>query len=146
MKEIAWIWSHHLHVKCKFKLLAGKFTLGNNAKHCRVMSTNFLFSKVCWQRPAMFFLYTSSKFSCPEFEFFQTTFWNIFYFKISKKLYKIIWILIFQNLGLAHHFVLHLAQVHRYNNLWLLASNHHNRTTNLLIHQENSYSNGLPLI
>ena len=27
------------------------------------MSTNFLFSKVCWQHPAMFCLYTSSKLS-----------------------------------------------------------------------------------
>ena len=33
------------------------------------MSTNFLFSKVCWQRPAMFCLYTSSKLSRPWFEF-----------------------------------------------------------------------------
>ena len=41
----------------KIQLLAGKFTWGNEAKHCWVMSTNFLFSKVCWQRPAMFCLY-----------------------------------------------------------------------------------------
>ena len=27
----------------KFKLWAEKFTLGNKAKHCSVMSTNFLF-------------------------------------------------------------------------------------------------------
>ena len=27
----------------------GKFTWGNKAKYCWVMSTNFLFSKVCWQ-------------------------------------------------------------------------------------------------
>ena len=33
------------------------------------MSTNFLFSKVCWQRPAMFCLYTLSNLSCPWFEF-----------------------------------------------------------------------------
>ena len=33
------------------------------------MSTTFLFSKVCWQCPAMFCLYTSSKLSCPLFEF-----------------------------------------------------------------------------
>ena len=62
-KKIAWIWSHHL--QWKFKLLAGEFTWGNKAKHCWVMSTNFLFSKLCWQRPAMFCLYTSSKLSRP---------------------------------------------------------------------------------
>ena len=61
--KIAWIWSHHLHLQWKFILLAGKFTWGNKAKHCWVMSTNFLFSKVCWQCPAMFCLYTSSKLS-----------------------------------------------------------------------------------
>ena len=41
--------------------MLGKFTWGNKAKHCWVMSTNFLFSKVSWQCPAMFCLYTSSK-------------------------------------------------------------------------------------
>ena len=64
-KQIAWTQFHHLHLQWKFKLLAGKFSWGNKAKHCWVMSTNFLFSKVCWQRPAMFFLYTSSKLYCP---------------------------------------------------------------------------------
>ena len=33
------------------------------------MSINLLFSKNCWQRPAMFCLYTSSKVSRPWFEF-----------------------------------------------------------------------------
>ena len=32
------------------------------------MSTNFLFSKVCWHCPAMFCLYTSSKLFQPSFE------------------------------------------------------------------------------
>ena len=54
---------YHLQGKCR--LLAGKFTWGYKAKHCRVISTNFLFSKVCWRRPAMFCLYTSSKLSHP---------------------------------------------------------------------------------
>ena len=49
----------------KFKLWAGKFTWGNKAKHCWVISSNFLFSKICWQRPAMFCLYTSSQLSRP---------------------------------------------------------------------------------
>ena len=44
-------------------------TILNTAKHCWVMSTNFLFSKVYWQRPAMFCLSTSSKLSLPLFEF-----------------------------------------------------------------------------
>ena len=52
--------------------MVGKFTWGNKAKHCWVMTTNFLFSKVCWQRPAMVCLYTSSKLSCPWFEFSLT--------------------------------------------------------------------------
>ena len=39
------------------------------AKHCWTLSTNILFSKVCWQHPAMFCLYTSSKLSRPSFEF-----------------------------------------------------------------------------
>ena len=56
-EKIAWIWSHHLHLQWKFKLLAGKFTWCNQAKHCWIISTNFLFSKVCWQHPAMFWLY-----------------------------------------------------------------------------------------
>jgi len=41
--------SHYLHFQWKFKLLAGKFTWGNKAKHCWVISTNFLLSRVCWQ-------------------------------------------------------------------------------------------------
>ena len=57
-KKIAWIRSHHLHLQWKFISLAGKFIWGNKAKHGWVMSTNFLFSKFCWQCPAMFCLYT----------------------------------------------------------------------------------------
>ena len=64
-KKTAWIWSHHLHLQWKFKLLVGLVSGGNKAKHCWVMSTNFLFSNVCWQCPAMFCLYTSSKLSRP---------------------------------------------------------------------------------
>ena len=63
---IAWIQSHHLHLQWKFKFLAGKFTWHNKAKHCWVMSTNFLLSRVCWQCPAMF-----CKLSHPWFEFSQ---------------------------------------------------------------------------
>ena len=68
-KKITWIRSHHLQLQWKFKLLAGKFTWENKAKHCWMMSTNFLFSKVCWLCPAMFCLYNSSKLSRPWFEF-----------------------------------------------------------------------------
>ena len=56
LKKIAWIQS--LHLQWKFKLSVGKFTWGNKAKHCWVMSTNFLFSK-------MFCLSTTCKLSCP---------------------------------------------------------------------------------
>ena len=59
-KKIAWIQSHDLHLQWEFKFLVGKFTWGK-AKHCWVMSTNLLFTKVCWQFPAMFCLYSSSK-------------------------------------------------------------------------------------
>ena len=45
----------YLHLQLKFKLLAGKFTLGNTTNHCWVMFTNFFFSKVT--------LCTSSKLS-----------------------------------------------------------------------------------
>ena len=38
----------------KFKLLAGKFTWGNKAKYYWFILTNSLFSKICWQCPAMF--------------------------------------------------------------------------------------------
>ena len=52
---------YYLHLQWKFKLWVGKFTWGNKARHCWVMTTNFLFSKVFWQCPAMFCLYTSRK-------------------------------------------------------------------------------------
>ena len=65
-KKIVWIQSHHLHLQ--WKLLAGMFTWDVKAKHWWVMSTNFLFYKVCCQHPAMFCLYTSSKLLCPLFE------------------------------------------------------------------------------
>ena len=53
------------HLQGKFQLLTEKLTWGNKAKHCWVMSTNLLFSKVCWKCPAMFCLYTSNKISRP---------------------------------------------------------------------------------
>ena len=43
-----------------------KFAWDVKAKHCWA---DFSLSKVCWQHPAMFCLYTSSKLSCPKFEF-----------------------------------------------------------------------------
>ena len=59
--------SHHL--QWKFKLLAGKFTWGDKAKHCWVMSKNTWKQINCWQNPAMFCLYTLSNLSCTLFEF-----------------------------------------------------------------------------
>ena len=61
ISKVKKIQSHHF--QWKFKLFAGKFTWVVKAKHCWVMSTNFLFSKVCWHRPAKFCFYTSSKLS-----------------------------------------------------------------------------------
>ena len=69
LKKIAWIKSHHLHLQWKFKLLEGKFTWRIEAKHCRVMSTNFLFLKISRQCPVIFCFYTSSKLSHSWFEF-----------------------------------------------------------------------------
>ena len=46
----------------KIQIIGNNFTWGNKAKHCWVMSTIFLFPKVCWQHSAMFCLYTSSIF------------------------------------------------------------------------------------
>ena len=65
-KKIAWIWSHHLHLQYRFKLMAGKLTWGNKAKHCWVISTNLLFLIVCLHRPAMFCLYSSSLCTFPH--------------------------------------------------------------------------------
>ena len=46
-----------------------KSTWGNKGKHCWGMSTNFLFSKVCWQHSAMSCLYSTCKLCRPYFEF-----------------------------------------------------------------------------
>ena len=69
--------------------MAGKFTWGNRAKHCWVMSTNFLFSKVCRQPPAMFSLKPAHNLNFPWrrrwwdwnrlFKMFSTLRPNIFY-------------------------------------------------------------------
>ena len=40
---MAWIRIHHLQIQWKFKFWAGKFVWGIKAKHCWVMSTNFVF-------------------------------------------------------------------------------------------------------
>ena len=53
-KKIAWIQSHHPHLRRKFKLWAGK------AKHCWFLKQN-----VCWQHPTIFCLHASSKLSWP---------------------------------------------------------------------------------
>ena len=60
-KKKACIQSHCLHLQWKYKIWVGKFTWVVKAKHCWALSTNFLFSKVCWQQPAMFCLNTSIK-------------------------------------------------------------------------------------
>ena len=68
--NLAWIWSHHLHLQWNFKLWAGKFAWGVKAKHWWVLSTNFWKQKNCWHHPAMFCLITSSKLT-RQFEFSQ---------------------------------------------------------------------------
>ena len=76
----------------KFKFLAWKFTWGNKAKHCWVMSTNFLFSKVFWQvdNAQQCLAFTpQANFPTHNLNFhwrwrwwdrIQDTFWNLFYF------------------------------------------------------------------
>ena len=44
----------------KIQIMGGR---GVKAKHCWVLSTNFLFSKVCWQQPAMFAFISQRNFS-----------------------------------------------------------------------------------
>ena len=56
--KVAWIWSHHLHLQWKYKLLEGKFAWGG---HCQ---QNFESKKFSWHHPAMFCLITSSILSC----------------------------------------------------------------------------------
>ena len=58
-KQYYWIlgkvgmdWIPSLSTSIKIWIIGGKI-------HCWVRSTNFLFSKVCWQRPAMFYHYPS---------------------------------------------------------------------------------------
>ena len=85
------IWEDSLHSipsplpPVKSQILGGKVYLSNKAKHCWVMSTNFLFSK----GPAMFCLYTSSKFSRPYFEFpLKVMEWNAGYLLTSFLVYQ----------------------------------------------------------
>ena len=49
----------------KIQIMGRKVWNVVKAKHCWVLPTNFLFSKVCWQYPVMFCLHTSSKLSRP---------------------------------------------------------------------------------
>ena len=49
----------------KDQIMGRKFAWDRKAKYYWESSTNFLFSKVCWQHAAMFCLYTSSKLSRP---------------------------------------------------------------------------------
>ena len=80
------IQSHHFHLQWKFKLWVGKFAWDVKAQHCWALSTNYLYSKVCWQHPAMFCLYT---FPAHNLNFhwrwrwrdrIQAIFINLFYF------------------------------------------------------------------
>ena len=60
--------SPQLRLQWKFKLLAEKFTWGNKAKHCWVISTNFLFSKVA-DKTQQCFAFTPQANFPPRFEF-----------------------------------------------------------------------------
>ena len=90
---MAWIWSHHLYLQWKFKLLAGKFTWGTKAKHCWVMSTNFLKQKVLFDNaqhlkqsfPPIIWILNEGEGDGIEswlpFKFFSTTLWCVWYHK-----------------------------------------------------------------
>ena len=41
----------------KIQIMGGKVCLRCKGKHCWALTTNFLYSKVCWKHPAMFCLY-----------------------------------------------------------------------------------------
>ena len=82
--------SHHLHLQWKFKLLSGKFTEGNKAKHCTVMSTNFLFSKVCWQCPASFAFIPQANFPTHNLNFLWR-WWDLFQATLKSFLLYNVW-------------------------------------------------------
>ena len=72
----------------KNQTLAGMFTWGSKAKHFWVMSTNVLFSKVCWQLPAFA---PQANFPTHNLNFhwrwrwwdwIQATSYNLFYFNV----------------------------------------------------------------
>ena len=68
----------------KFKFWVGKFTSGNKAKHCWALSANFMYSKVCWQHPAMLCIYNfpshNLNFHWKWWDQIQVIFLNLFYF------------------------------------------------------------------
>ena len=74
-------------IKWKFKLWAGKFAWGIKTKHCWALSTNFLYSKFCWQQPAVFCLYTfpahnlNFQWRWRWWDRIQAIFLNLFHFK-----------------------------------------------------------------
>ena len=67
------VWSHHLHLQCKFKLWAGQFAWGIKAKiadHC--------------QHPAMFCLHTFPTHNLiSKWDRIQAIFLNFFYFSLK---------------------------------------------------------------
>ena len=86
---IAWISSHHLHLQWKFKLLAGKFTWDNKAKHCWALSTNFKNQKFVDITQECFALLPEVNFPANNLNFhwrwrwwdwIQSSFLNLFYF------------------------------------------------------------------
>ena len=78
-----------LEVHWKFKLWEEKFAWDVNAKHCWPLSANFLYSKVYWQHPAIFCLFTfpahtlNFHWKWRWWDQIQAIFLNIFYFEIN---------------------------------------------------------------
>ena len=78
----------------KIQIIGGKFTWDKKAKHCWVMSTNVLFSKVCWHHPSMFCLITFSKLSPNNLNFHWRWRWWDRFNAISLNLYYFTYVLL----------------------------------------------------
>ena len=68
----------------KIQIKGGKFTWGVKARYCWELSTNILYSKVCWQHPVLFCLYPAHNLNFHWrwrwWDRIQAIYLNLFYF------------------------------------------------------------------
>ena len=95
VKKVACIWSHHLHLKWKFKSWAGKFAWTVKAKHHWALSTNFWNKKIvditqqCLaSSPQVNFHTNNLNFYWRWRDQIQAIFLNVFYFKLRQRLHN----------------------------------------------------------